>query len=129
MTVLHERSPLIRPWGEGARLRRGVMRRVLVLLAAAVMLGSPLETLTASRGSRSAMHQLKKRHKEQKKALKQQQHAMKKVMNQHELSSDVTERFNHDLKMQRQLLRKDQKDETQNLKNRDAFVRRPHPSS
>jgi hypothetical protein len=96
------------------------MRRVLVLLALAVMLGSPLETLTASRDSNSEMHQLKKRHKEQNKALKQQQRAMKKVMDQHELSSDVTERFNHDLKMQRQLLRKDQKDETHNLKKRNS---------
>jgi hypothetical protein len=98
------------------------MRRVLVLLAAAVLLGSPLETLTASRGSNSEMHQLKKRHKEQKKALRQQQRAMRNVMSQHERSSDDIERFNHDLKMQRQLLRKDQKDETHNLKRDSSYA-------
>jgi hypothetical protein len=50
-------------------------------------------------------------------------------MNQHEQSRDESERFKHDLKMQRQLLRKDQKDETHNLKKRDNFPKPPHPSS
>jgi len=105
------------------------MRRVLISVVMAVALTSAQEKLKALHVTKQEKYELKKRHKEEKRVLKQQQRAMKLVMNQHEQSRDESERFKHNLKMQRQLLREDQKDETQNLKNRDAFVRRPHPSS
>jgi len=105
------------------------MRRVLILVAMAVALTSAQEKLKAFHVAKQEKHELKKRHKEEKRVLKRQQRAMKSVMNQHEQSIDESDRFKHDLKMQRQLLRKDQKNETQNLKKRDSFVRRPQPSS
>ena len=109
--------------------RRDLMRRVLILVTMAVVLTSAQERLKAFHVAKQEKHELKKRHKEEKRILKRRQRAMKSVMNQHEQSSDESERFKHDLKMQRQLLRKDQKDETQNLKKRDTFVRQSHPSS
>src|SRR5579872_3578472 len=54
----------------------------------------------------------------QRKALKQQQRAMKTVMRQQELSSDQRGRFNNDLRMQKQMLHKKQKDDFRDLKER-----------
>jgi hypothetical protein len=95
----------------------------------AVALTSAQEKLKALHVTKQEKYELKKRHKEEKRVLKQQQRAMKSVINQHEQSRDESERFKHDLKMQRQLLRKDQMRETQNLKKHDTFVKQPHSSS
>lgn len=73
------------------------------------------------------MKELKKRHKEQRKMLKQQQRAMKKVVGQHARSSDSRMRFKHDLKMQRQMLHRSQKDETRRLKENRKSPKQLHP--
>jgi len=72
---------------------------------------------------------LNKRHKEQRKALKQQQHAVKKVMGQHELSSDEQSRFKHELKSERRTLRKQQKSESRSIKESRKSAKQRHPNS
>ena len=103
------------------------MRKLLAGFGAAILLVLPLGKLTAVPFPNREMKEFKKRHKEQRKMLKQQQHAMKKVMGQHAQSSDSHMRFKHDLKMQRQMLQISQKDGTRRLKENHKSVKQLHP--
>jgi hypothetical protein len=105
------------------------MRKLLASFVAAILLVLPLGKLTATPLPNREMKELKKHHKEQRKMLKQQQHAMKRVMGQHAQSSDSRERFKHDLKMQRQMLRKGQKAETRHQKDNRKSAKQLHRSS
>ena len=103
------------------------MRKLLAGFGAAILLVLPLGKLTAVPLPNREMKELKKRHKEQRKMLKQQEHAMKKVMGQHAQSSDSRMRFKHDLKMQRQMLQRSQKDETRRQEENHESVKQLHP--
>ena len=113
--------------GEHKSSGRIPMRKLLTSFVAAILLALPLGKLTATPLPNQEMKELKKRHKEQRKMLKQQQHTMKKVMGQHAQSSDSRMRFKHDLKMQRQMLRKSQEAETRRLKENHESVKQLHP--
>jgi small-conductance mechanosensitive channel len=93
------------------------MRKTLLLLFAAAMLGASAGNLRAAPARSYEARQLKKQHKGQGKALKQQQRAMKKVMGQHQLSADERDRFNNNLKMQKRLLHKRQKNESREARH------------
>ena len=86
------------------------MRKFLLLLLAALTLGSPAGALLSAPARSYEARQLKKQHKAQRKDLKQQQRAMNKIMDQHGLSDDQRKRFKNDMKMQERLLHKSQKD-------------------
>lgn len=105
------------------------MRKFLICFGAALLLVLPQGKFTTAPLPNQETKDLKKRHKKQRKMVKQQQRAMKKVMGQHEQTSDSRERFKHDLRMQRQMVRKSQKDETGRLKNNHKSVKQLHPSS
>jgi gas vesicle protein len=92
------------------------MRKFSILVLAAVVLGLPAGALQAAPARSYETRQLKQQHKAQQKDLKEQQRAMKKVMGQHEMSDEQGSRFKHDLKMQKQMLRKSQKDDARRLK-------------
>jgi uncharacterized membrane protein YhiD involved in acid resistance len=104
------------------------MLRILAALILAIPLVFPLGKLTAAPPRDQETKQLKKRHKAQNKEAKQQQRAMKRVMAQHEQSSDSRARFKHDLKMQRQMLRRSQKEETQRMKKKRKSDKKFHSS-
>ena len=89
------------------------MRKLLLLVMTVVLLGPPLAGADIAGGPDSEAHQLKKCHKEQRKTLKQQR-AMENVASQHPEWSEARQRFKYDMKMQQQMLRKKQKDETHN---------------
>jgi hypothetical protein len=91
-------------------------RRLLGAFAAAALLSVSFVSLSATPRSDSQQKALKRHQKEERKQLKQQQAAMKRVMAQHEQSAASRKRFQHDMKMQRQLLQKKQKEETRRLK-------------
>jgi hypothetical protein len=93
-----------------------ILRRLLGALASAVLLSIPLASLLATPSSNLQQSALKHRQKVERKQLKQQQAAMKRVMAQHQQSTASWQRFKHDMKMQRQLLRERQKEETRRLK-------------
>src|SRR5439155_23831491 len=77
------------------------MRKFLICFGAALLLVLPQGKFTTAPLPNQETKDLKKRHKKQRKMVKQQQRAMKKVMGQHEQTSDSRERFKHDLRMQR----------------------------
>jgi len=101
------------------------MRKLLAGFGAAILLLLPLGKLPAAPFPNREMKQLKKRQKEERRILRQQQHAMKKVMGQHGQSSDSHARFEHNLKMQQQMLQRSQKDATRRLKKNHNSVKRP----
>lgn len=92
------------------------MRKFSTLLLAAVILGPVAGALQAAPARSYETHQLKKHQKAERKDLKEQQRAMKKVMGQHELSDEQRERFKSNLKMQKQMLHESQKDDSRRLK-------------
>ena len=85
------------------------MRKFLLLLLAALTLGSPTAALLSAPARSYEARQLKKQHKAQRKDLKQQQRAMNKIMDQHGLSDDQRKRLKNDMKMQERLLHKSEK--------------------
>jgi hypothetical protein len=105
------------------------MRRLLQCLAGAVLLTLPVVNSSATALSNLEIRTLKRHQKGERKKLEQQQRAMKKVMAQHEQSSESRKRFEHNLKMQRQFLRKNQKDEVRRLKENHNRQKSPPPSS
>ena len=109
--------------------RDSPMLKILNFLIVATMLLLPLVRLAAVPPPDQEMKQLKKRHKAQKREAKQQQRAMNKVMAQHEQSSASRARFKHDMKMQRQMLRNNQKVETRRVKDKHKSDKKLHPSS
>lgn len=92
------------------------MRKLSLLLAAALSLSAVVVPLPAAPARSYEVRQLKKQHKAQRKSLKEQQRAMKSAMGQHELPAEQRRRFKNDLKMQKRLLAKGQKDESRGLK-------------
>jgi len=105
------------------------MLKILNVLIVATWLVLPLARLTAGSPPDQETKQLKKRHKAQKREAKQQQRAMHKVMAQHEQSSASRARFKNDMKMQRQMLRKSQKDETRRVKDKHKTDKHLHSLS
>jgi hypothetical protein len=103
------------------------MRKLLAGFGAAILLVLPLGKLPAVPFPNWEMKELKKRQKEERRTLRQQQHAMKKVMGQHGQPSDSHARFKHNLKMQQQMLQRSQKDRTRLLKENHKSVKRLHP--
>jgi ABC-type transport system involved in cytochrome bd biosynthesis fused ATPase/permease subunit len=101
------------------------MQRFLACVALTMFVGLPLAKLKAAPLPNQEMSELKKHQKKQRKTLKQQQHAMKKVMGQHEQSRESRKRFKHDLKMQRQMLRRSQKEESRRLMENRKSVKQP----
>ncbi len=105
------------------------MKKLLVCLGAAIFAILPMGRIAAAPLPNQEMKALRKQHKEQRKALKQQQRAMKRVMAQHALPDDSQQRFRRDLKMQRQLLQRCQRDEARRLKQKHKSDRqRPSPN-
>ncbi len=102
------------------------MRKLLAGIGAAILLVLPLGKLPAAPFPNREMKELKKRQKVERRTLRQQQHAMKKVMGQHLQSSDSRARFKHNLKMQQQTLQRSQKDGTRRLKKNHKSVERLH---
>jgi len=100
----------------------GRKRRLLLLLLTAVMLVSLPAHLPAI-GNREK-HDLNKRHKEQRKFLKSQQRSMNKTLKGHALAKEDSGRYKRELKAQRRMLGKAQKDESRTLKARQKFDRK-----
>ena len=103
------------------------VRKLLACLGAAILAVLPLGSHRAAPFPSQQTKALKKRHKEQRKTLKQQQGAMKRVMAQHEQPSDARRRFRQDLKMQRQMLQRNQKEETRRFKQKHQAAHELHP--
>ncbi len=101
------------------------MRKVLVLLTAALMAGASVGALKAAPRDQE-LHELKKRQKEQRKTLKIQQRSMKNTMKRQQLPSDSRKRFQRQLKMERQVLRMGQREETKSLTGRKKFMKQNH---
>jgi small-conductance mechanosensitive channel len=92
------------------------MQKLFLSLAVVLSLVLPTIYLSAFPRSHSQMAALKHRHKQERKMLREQQRAVKRVMAQHYQSAEARQRFKHDMKMQRELLQKKQKEETRKLK-------------
>ena len=101
------------------------MRKVLVLLAAALMAGASVGVLKAAPRDRE-LHELRKRQKEQRKTLKIQQRSMKRTMKRQQLPADSRKRFRRQLKMERQMLRTGQREERKGLAERKRSMKRNH---
>ena|SRR5215831_11533243 len=92
------------------------MRKLLLLLLSALMVGFSPGALESAPARSYQARQLKKQHKAQRKDLTEQERAMKKVTDQHQLSDEQRKRFKNDMKVQKQLLHKSQKDDSRRLK-------------
>ena len=101
------------------------MRKVLVLLTAACMAGASVGALKAAPRDKE-LHDLKKHQKEQRRNLKIQQRSMKNTMKRQQLSADSRKRFKQQLKMERQVLRMGQKQETKDLIERKKSLKQTH---
>lgn len=103
--------------GKPRRGEEELTRTLLIVTLLSLALGSTPRMGTAlglpRPGRHNAFHQ---RQKKERKRLAEQQRAMKHVMKQHPMSTEQDRRFKHDMKMQRQLLRHDQKTEARALK-------------
>ena len=98
------------------------MRRILILLLTAVTLASQPVRLKAI--GNKEKHALNHRHKEQRKMLKAQQRNMKKTMNGQPLAKADRKRFKQQLKTERRMLARAQKDDSKNLKSVQNFARK-----
>jgi len=101
------------------------MRKVLILLTAALIAGASAGALKAVPGDQE-LHELKKRQKEQRKTLKIQQRSMENTMKRQQLPADSRKRFKRQLKMERQVLRMGQRAETKNLTERKKSMKQNH---
>ena len=101
------------------------MRKVLVLLAAALMAGASVGVLKAAPRDQE-LRALKKHQKEQRKTLKIQQRSMKRTMKRQQLPADSRKRFRRQLKMERQVLRAGQREERKGLVERKKSMKRNH---
>jgi hypothetical protein len=104
------------------------MEKILIAFVMMMVLVPVASKMEAAGRPNHGTPGLNKRHKERRKALKQQQHAAKEVMGKHELSSDEQSRFNHDLASERRTLRKQQKRESHNIKKRGKSAKQSHPT-
>ena len=101
------------------------MRKVLVLLTAALMAGASVGVLKATPRDQE-LRELKKRQKEQRKTLKIQQRSMKRTMKRQQLPAASRKRFKRQLKMERQVLRTGQREERKGLVERKKSMKRNH---
>lgn len=92
------------------------MKTILVCLGTLVLLLSPSGTLVSAPFPSAQLKALQKRHRIEHRKNKQDQRAMRRVMVQHRVGGAANRRFQHNLKMQRQLLRKNQSQEVRRLK-------------
>jgi|SRR5437667_12778692 len=102
------------------------MRKVLILLIAALMAGGASVSVLKAAPRDQELRALKKRQKEQRKTLKIQQRSMKRTMKRQQLPADSRKRFQRQLKMERQVLRMGQREETKNLTERKKFMKQNH---
>jgi len=102
---------------------------VRLLIGGTVLLSLTAGAVEAAHLPNHGTPGLNKRHKEQRKALKQQQHGAKKVMGQHELSSDERSRFKQELASERRTLRKQQKIESRIIKESRKSAKQSHPTA
>jgi gas vesicle protein len=101
------------------------MRRFLTIVLAAIVFGAG--AIQAAPRSSQEVHNLKKQQKEQRKQLKEQEHATRKAMSQHPTTKEEKARMNKDLKAQRQVLKVQQKQELSDMKQSHKTLT-PHPS-
>ena len=94
------------------------MRKFLISIATTAALGLALLPLWAFPARSAEMKALKKGHSRERKTLRQQQRGSNNIMKQHDLDSEARQRFQHNMKMQRQLVKKNQRQETRRLKQR-----------
>ena len=92
------------------------MRRFIICMATVAALGLSLVPLVAFPHRSEAIRETQKRHRKENKVLKQQQRAMKNVMKQHAQTSDSNQRFKSNMKIQRQLAKGNQRQETRRQK-------------
>ena len=92
------------------------MRKFLISVATIAALGLALLPLWALPARSAEMKALKKGHSRERKTLKQQQRGSKNIMKQHDLDGESKQRFQHNMKMQRQLVKQHQRQETRRLK-------------
>ena len=103
-------------WLGGISSRSDQMRKFLISVSTIAALGLALLPLWAFPPRSVEMKQLKKNHSKERKTLKQQQRGSNNIMKQHDLDSESKQRFQHNMKMQRQLVKKNQRQETRRLK-------------
>ena len=101
------------------------MRAFLITLVTATLLGPALAALEAAPARNPRTPGLNTVHRQQRKALKRQQRAMKRAM-AHHLSAGERRRFNHQLKAERQTLRREQKNESRRIKQSRKSARQSH---
>ena len=100
------------------------MRRFLLLAVLTLAIGSVPKTAKAGGAPNREMHELRRQQKQQRKMFAGQQRAMKNVMKRHPQSPEQHRRFQHNMKMQRQLFRREQKAEVRNLKQERKSAKR-----
>jgi gas vesicle protein len=99
------------------------MRRFLLIVLAAIFLGTG--AIQAAPRSSQEVRNLKRQQKVQRKQLKEQQRAMRRVMSQHGTTRDERARMKRDLKSQRQVLKNSQKGELRDAKQSHKQLK-PH---
>jgi hypothetical protein len=104
------------------------VRSFLVFVLSAVMLVSIAQPGWAQPAPDSETHDLKQEQRAQRKQLKQQQHETLARMNQRPTSRAEKKRFKHDMKVQRQLLKKSQKADRVTAKQNRENAKRSHTS-
>jgi len=99
------------------------MRRFLSTVLGAIVLAGG--TVQAAARSSQDVHDLKKQQKEQRKQLKEQEHATRKAMSQHATTKEERARMNRDFKAQRKVLENQQKQELSDMKQSHKTLK-PH---
>jgi len=89
------------------------MRKTLLLALAAIFLAAGMSK--AAPPSSQDVHNLKKQQKAEWKQLKEQERASKSAMRQHPVTKEERARMKKDFKMQRQLLKRSQKEAVKNM--------------
>jgi hypothetical protein len=90
------------------------MRRGFLVVFTVLFLGAGV--LKAAPPRNQELHNLKHLQKAERKQLKQQERATRRVMRQHPVTQQERARMKKDLKMQRHLLKTSQKEAVRNLK-------------
>jgi hypothetical protein len=105
-------------------MRKGV-RKVWVLLLTACLGGSTLGSLQAAPRDRE-LRELKKEQKRQRKSLKAEQRASNQLFKRQGVAGVERQRFKKQMKMQRRVLRKGQREQVRNLKQSKKFMKQNH---
>lgn len=94
------------------------MRIVFCLIMLVGFLAFPAAVLRAAPRGNPEVQMLKRRQKEERKALKLKKHYMKQSLRSGSLPSGVREQMKHQMQREQRELREKQKDELQDLKDR-----------